>query len=389
MSEQVSIAGTGMTSLKRRDLLPEELAMQAVSIALQNAGLESRDIGLVVFANALAGRLSDQGCVRAQSWLSAAGLDHAGMVNVDNSCASGSTAVHVAYNSVKAGEAPVLVVGVEKMWTGDRNATINAIEDALSAAERPGLRADLAPTASGSVFMGFNAKWANHQLAMRGTTVEEIAATAVKAHRLGVENPLAQYSTPITVEEVLQSRVVAAPLTRLMCSSFTDGGAAMVLSSNRSREWPLIRTSVLRSGTGQLEYHDRLGSTMEEALKASGIDRKDIDVLEIHDATSAEELYALEALGFFQEGEAGRATLAGDTLPGGSAVCVNPSGGLVARGHPLAATGICQIIELADQVTGHAGNRQQAGTRIGTAVNTGGIIAGDAAATSINIVERA
>ncbi|MHB8262182.1 MAG: thiolase family protein [Acidimicrobiales bacterium] len=387
MVEQVSIAGTGMAPLNRRDLSPEELAMRAVSAALQSAGLSAKDIGLVVFANALAGRLSDQGCVRAQSWLSTAGLDHAGMVNIDNSCASGSTAVHMAYNSVKAGETPVLVVGVEKMWTGDRDATINAIEDALSAAERPGLRATLAPSASGSVFMGFNAKWANHQVAIRGTTIEEIAATAAKARRLGAENPFSQHSTPVTVEEVLQSRIVAAPLTRLMCSSFTDGGAAMVLSSGRSAGKPLIRTSILKSGTGQFEYHDRLGNTMKEALKASGIDYKDIDVVEVHDATSAEELYALEALGFFQAGEAGRATLAGKTLPGGSAVCVNPSGGLVARGHPLAATGICQIIELVNQVTGYAGTRQQAGARIGAAINTGGIIGGDAAATSISIIE--
>ena len=117
------------------------------------------------------------------------------------------------------------------------------------------------------------------------------------------------------------------------------------------------------------------------------MDYSDVDVLELHDATSAEELYALEALGYFKPGEAGKEVLAGSTLPTGSAVCVNPSGGLVARGHPIGATGIFQVIELVHQVTGRAGTRQRAGARIGMAVNTGGIVYGDAAATSITIVE--
>lgn len=384
----VSILGVGMTACNRRDMTMEEMTMQAVSSALRDAELDARDINLVVFGNALAGKLLDQGCVRAQSYLVNAGLDRAGMINVDNSCASGSSALHMAYNSVQANEAPVLVVGAEKMWTGDRDTTIAAIEDALTAAERPELRETVGSHASGSVFMGFNAQWANTQLKERGTTIEEIAATAAKAHNLGVENPTAQHSKPVTVEEVLESRVIADPLTRLMCSSFTDGAAAMVLGNSNSSAYPRIVTNILRSGTGQLEYHDRLSDTIQEAWKISGMEHSDIDVLELHDATSAEELYALEALGYFEPGKAGRAVLAGDTLPTGSAVCVNPSGGLVARGHPIGATGIFQVIELVHQVTGRAGTRQRANARYGMAVNTGGIVYGDAAATSITIIER-
>ncbi len=384
----VSILGIGMTSCNRRDMTLEEMAMHAVSAALRDAEIDARDVSLVVFANALAGKLLDQGCVRAQSYLVNAGLDRAGMVNIDNSCASGSTAFHMAYNSVQANESPVLVVGAEKMWTGDRDATIAAIEDALTAAERPGLKDTVGSRASGSVFMGFNAQWANTQLKERGTTLEEIAATAAKAHNLGVENPTAQHTKPVTVEDVLASRVIAEPLTRLMCSSFTDGAAAMVLGNSNSSIHPRVVASVLRSGTGQFEYHNRLADTIQEAWKVSGMEYGDIDVLELHDATSAEELYALEALGYFETGEAGRAVLAGATLPTGSAVCVNPSGGLVARGHPIGATGIFQIIELVQQVTGQSGTRQRANARCGMAVNTGGIVYGDAAATSITIIER-
>jgi acetyl-CoA acetyltransferase len=123
-----------------------------------------------------------------------------------------------------------------------------------------------------------------------------------------------------------------------------------------------------------------------EAWKSAGLGPEDVDVIEVHDATSGEELYAVESLGLFEPGEAGRATVAGDTLPGGGKVCVNPSGGLVARGHPLGATGLCQIFEIVQQLRGRSGPRQADGVRVAAAVNTGGIIAGDAALASMHIL---
>ena len=296
--------------------------------------------------------------------------------------------MHLGVLAAQAGQSPVLVMGVEKMWTGHRGETIAGIEDGLPSDERADLRVRLENDA-GSVLMALNATWVRHQIEARGTTPEQIAAAAAKARRCGARNPLAQFKTAVTVDEVLASPVVVAPLTRLMCSSFTDGAAAAVLSVGAEPGAPRVRASVLRSGNGELDYHDRLDETAQEAWKAAGVGPEDIDVIELHDATSAEELYALESLGFFPAGEAGAATVAGHTDVGGRAVCVNPSGGLVARGHPLGATGICQIAELVQQLRGTATGRQVHEPRLAAAVNTGGIMAGkDTALVAVHVLER-
>jgi acetyl-CoA acetyltransferase len=388
VQHDVSIVGIGMTPMDRRDLTPDAMAAQAVRAALADAGLSARDVGLVISANALGGRLCDQGCIRGQSWLRDVDFGTTGVVNVDNSCAGGSSAMHLGVLAAQAGQSPVLVVGVEKMWTGHRGETIAGIEDGLPSDERADLRVRLDNDA-GSVLMALNATWVRHQIEQRGTTPRQIAAAAAKARRSGARNPLAQFKTPVTVDEVLASPVVVAPLTRLMCSSFTDGAAAAVLSAGTAPGAPRVRASVLRSGNGELDYHDRLSETAEEAWKAAGVGPHDIDVVELHDATSAEEIYALESLGFFPTGEAGLATLAGDTDVGGRGVCVNPSGGLVARGHPLGATGICQIAELVAQLRGTATGRQVDQPRLAAAVNTGGIMSGrDTALVAVHVLER-
>lgn len=386
--EDVSVVGIGMTPMDRRDLTPEAMAGHAVRAALADAGLSPTDVGLVIVANALGGRLCDQGCIRGQSWLRDVDLGTTGVVNVDNSCAGGSSAMHLGVMAAIAGQSPVLVVGVEKMWTGHRAETIAGIEDGLPGDERAELRQTLANDA-GSVLMALNATWVRHQIEARGTTPAQIAAAAAKARRSGARNPLAQFRTPVTVDEVLAAPVVVEPLTRLMCSSFTDGAAAAVLSAGSQQGAPRVRASILRSGNGELDYHDRLRETAEEAWKSAGVGPEDIDVVELHDATSAEELYALESLGFFVAGAAGPATVAGDTDVGGRGVCVNPSGGLVARGHPLGATGICQIAELVHQLRGTATGRQVEEPRLAVAVNTGGIMAGrDAALVAVHVLER-
>jgi acetyl-CoA acetyltransferase len=377
-----------MTPMDRRDLTPDVMAGQAVRAALDDAGLSPGDVGLVIAANALGGRLCDQGCIRGQSWLRDVDLGTTGVVNVDNSCAGGSSAMHLGVLAAQAGQSPVLVVGVEKMWTGQRGETIAGIEDGLPSDERAELRVRLDNDA-GSVLMALNATWVRHQIEERGTTPHQIAAAAAKARRSGARNPLAQFRSPVTVEEVLASPVVVAPLTRLMCSSFTDGAAAAVLSAGTAPGAPRVRASILRSGNGDLDYHDRLRETADEAWKAAGVGPEDIDVVELHDATSAEELYALESLGFFPAGEAGVATAAGDTDVGGRGVCVNPSGGLVARGHPLGATGICQIAELVAQLRSTATGRQVHEPRLAAAVNTGGIMSGkDTALVAVHVLER-
>jgi acetyl-CoA acetyltransferase len=389
VNSDVSIIGVGMTPMDTRDQSVQKLAIDAATAALDDAGVSPNQVGLVLMGNALGGRLLEQGCIRGQAWLREVGLGSAGLVNVDNSCAGGSTALHMGFNAAVAGESPVLVVGVEKMWTGDRGATLAGIEDGLPAYERRELHAALGND-SGSTLMGLNSTWVHRQIEERGTSERQIAAAAVKSRRCGSRNPLAQFRTPVTVEEVLGSPTVAGPLKRLMCSSFTDGAAAAVLTTGKQRGAPRVRASVLRSGYGELEYHDRLSDSAEEAWKVSGVGPLDIDVVELHDATSAEELYALEALGFFPAGEAGVATEAGDTDLGGRGTCVNPSGGLLSRGHPLGATGVCQVVELVHQLRGTATGRQVDGARLGMSVNSGGIMSGrDAALAAVHIIERA
>jgi len=152
---------------------------------------------------------------------------------------------------------------------------------------------------------------------------------------------------------------------------------------------PRLVGSVARSGNGEIDYHERLEQVSAVAWEEFGFGPGDTDIVELHDATSAEELYALESLGFFGPGEAGPATLAGSTAIGAPGLTVNPSGGLVGRGHPLGATGIAQIVELVTHLRGRAGARQVEGARLGVAVNTGGVIVGDAAYVGIHAVAAA
>lgn len=393
-SNEVLILGTGMTDMSRRDQSPEAMAFQVVHQALGDACLGAHELSLVILGNAMGGRLCDQACIRGQAWLRKAGLGDVPVINVDNSCAGGASALLLGVHAARSGERPVLVVGVEKMWTGARSETLAGIEDGLPSDYRADMHARFRPeeNPAGSILMSLNDYWARQCMTERGTTLEQIAAAAVKAHRHSAANPLAQVQHEVTMDDVLNAPRVAGVLTRLMCSSFTDGAAATVLAAPSWRgapDAPRIIGSVARSGNGEMDYHDRLTETADDAWESLAIGPDAFDVVELHDATSAEELYALESLGFFAPGEAGAATLAGSTAIGGGRLTVNPSGGLVGRGHPLGATGIAQVVELATHLRGRAGHRQVEGARLGIAVNTGGVIEGDAAYVGVHAVAGA
>jgi acetyl-CoA acetyltransferase len=390
---EVSILGTGMTDMSRRDLSPETMAYQATHEALADAGIGPGDLGLVIFGNAMAGRLSDQACVRGQSFLRKAGLSDVAIINVDNSCAGGSSALHLATMVAASSDRPVLALGVEKMWTGNRAETMAGIEDGLPSDYRHDLheRRHADDNPAGSILMGLNNGWAQRIMDDRGVTARQIAATAVKAFDHASRNPLAQCQRTTTIAEVLASPQVAGVLTRLMCSSFTDGAAAVVVggpSITAPASAPRIIGSVARSGNGLLDYHDRLSQAAEAAWEDWGLGPDDFDLLELHDATAPEELYALESLGFFDLGQAGPATEAGRTGVDTPGLVVNSSGGLVGRGHPLGATGLAQVVELATQFRDRAGARQVNGATLGLAVNTGGIIEGDAGFIGLHAVRR-
>jgi acetyl-CoA acetyltransferase len=388
---EVTIMGTGMSDMSRRDQDPETMAYEVVHEALADAGVSPHQLGLVILGNAMAGRLSDQACVRGQTWLRKSGLSEAAIINVDNSCAGGSSALHLATMAAAVSDRPVLALGVEKMWTGDRAGTMAGIEDGLPAEYRYDLheRRHADDNPAGSILMGLNNVWAGRIMDDVGVTVRQIAAAAVKAFSHASRNPLAQCQKAVTIDEVLASPQVAGVLTRLMCSSFTDGAAAVVVGGpdvEAPAAAPRIIGSVARSGNGLLDYHDRLAQAADAAWEAFGFGPGDADLVELHDATAAEELYALESLGFFGPGEAGPATEAGSTNVDAPGLTVNPSGGLVGRGHPLGATGLAQVVELANQFRGRAGARQMEGARLGVAVNTGGIIYGDAGIVCIHAV---
>ena len=391
MDRTAHIVGTATTPMQRRDLTIEAMSHQVVAQALADAGLTADQVDLVVFGNATAGRLLDQACIRGQSFLLDAGLRNAGIINVDNSCAGGASALHLATLATLGGAGTVLAVGVEKMWTGVRAETLAGIEDGVPAVDRQFMHANW-ENPSGSVLMALNAKWTVEHMESWGTTVEQIGAAAVKARKHGALNPHAQFQSEVTLEEVLASPAIVPPLTRLMCSSFTDGAAAAVLTLESRKGAPRILSSTVRSGNGDIDYHDRLAETASADWDASGVDPADVDVVELHDATSAEEICALESLGFYKPGDAGAATLAGDTTLGGPGVTVNTSGGLVSRGHPLGATGIAQVVELVAQLRDEAGPRQVEGARLAVAANTGGMIGShagttDAAFIGIHILE--
>ena len=209
----------------------------------------------------------------------------------------------------------MLAVGVEKMWTGDRRATLAGVEDGVPLADRRRMHEKM-ENPSGSVLMALNASWAEG-LWERGATLEQFAAAAVKARRHGALNPRAHSSRRSRVEEVLKS-----PTDRRA----PDAADVLVLHRRRRRRRavadraagaPVIRSSTVRSGNGDMDYHDRLAETGAAAWDEPGIDPEDVDVVELHDATSPEELFALESLGFFKPGDAGPATVAGDTTIGG------------------------------------------------------------------------
>ncbi len=393
-TDAVAVLGAAMTDMSRRDLQPDQMALQVVAEAVADAGVGADDLALVIIANASGGRLNDQGCIRGQAWLRKSALGDVPIVNIDNSCAGGSSALHLGTLSARApGPARPRARASRRCGRATAQRPWRPSNRACPSDYRADMHARLAENGNpaGSILMSLNASWAAQFMDERGATIEQIAAAAVKARRNGSLNPLAQCQQAVTMDEVLGSAQVAGVLTRLMCSSFTDGAAALVLaggSTSFAEPVAQIVGSLARSGCGSLDYHDRMAETAGAAYESFGLGPQDFDIVELHDATSAEELFALESLSFFAPGEAGPATLSGDTAIGGPGVTVNPSGGLVARGHPLGATGIAQVVEIVSHLRGRAGARQVEGARLGLAVNTGGVVDGDAGYVGITAISR-
>jgi acetyl-CoA acetyltransferase len=391
---------------KLPDSTIRSLAEEAVSAALADAGLTARDVEMVFFSNAAAGVLTGQEMIRGQVALRNSGLLGKPIVNVENACASASTAFHLAVSAVASGSTEVaLAVGAEKLTHEDKTKSFAAIGTAVDLFQLDELKAwtrgsagspvpDEADADAGqrSFFMDIYAANTRAYMERSGATVEDFAQVAVKSHEHAALNPNAQYRTPVTVEEVLASREISPPLTLLMCSPIGDGAAAVVVcSAERARRLegsvPVrVRSCALVSGTdltdGEPSAAERAAAL---AYERAGVGPDDLDVIELHDAAAPAELMTYEELQMCEPGDGPRLLRSGETRLGGRRV-VNPSGGLLAKGHPIGATGCGQIVELADQLRGRCGERQVEGARVALAENGGGFLGSDAAAMVVSIL---
>ncbi|HEX7526734.1 MAG TPA: thiolase family protein [Gaiellaceae bacterium] len=408
MKTDAVIAGVGMTTFaKHLDTGLKALGAEAVQAAATDAGIALGDLDAAFVGNAAAGLITGQESIRGEVVLRSIGVGRLPVINVENACASASTALHQAAAMVTAGIYDVvLALGVEKLYCEDKSKTFAAFTGAVDVEMLQGIMAALRANAeqggakSGSsgagekrsMFMDLYAAVARGHMERYGTTVEQLAMVAAKNSRHGHLNPRAQFREELSVADVLAAPMIVEPLTRPMCSPIGDGAAAAILVSPRKAaelgiERPVhVRSCVLRSGWDHgMDEEGAAEVCAREAYEEAGIGPADLDVVECHDATAPAELFAYESLGLCAKGDGGKLVEAGDTALGGR-VPVNPSGGLLRKGHPVGATGIAQIVELTEQLQGRSGPRQVDGARVGLAHNGGGTIGTDVAALCVTIL---
>lgn len=387
----VKVLGAAMTPFGRRsgaDL--RSLAEAATAAALADAEVSVDDVELVVFGNATEGVLHGQEMIRGEVALRHAGFAGNPIINVENACASSSSAFHVACLAVGAGEVDVaLVLGVEHLTHPVKARSFAAVATAVDLVGEPEFRQmvsagllggppDTAADVNRSPLMALYAEKAQAYMDASGATAEHLAHVSVKNRHHASLNPDAQFRAPITADEVLASRMIADPLRLLMCAPIGDGGAAIVVVSpeyarRRGQRCVTVEASVVRSNSPHPAAADPAGRAARAAYERAGIGPMDIDVAEVHDACSAAELWTYEALGFCAEGDGPKLLADGATALGGR-LPVNTSGGLLSRGHPLGATGCGQLVELVAQLRGRAGARQVPGARVALAQNAGGML---------------
>jgi acetyl-CoA acyltransferase len=414
MMNTVYIAGVGMTRLgKFTERSVKDLTREAVHAALDDAGLELGQVEGAWFANSRQGQMEGQNSIRGQCALRSMGFQTIPIINVENACAGGSTAFNQALTSLLAGQHDVVIaVGADKLWFPDKKdamfAAFNGGADvhemrptferlsALGKAAVPsGVVDDMRFGAPGrSTFMDIYAGLARQHMVRFGTTQEHMAAVAAKNHRHSALNEKAQYRTPMTIEQVLADPPVVFPFTRAMCSPMSDGAAAVVLVSDRARRRLAIRrpvkvaASVIVAGSAREpdDYDRHTGRIAAlQAYEQAGLGPEDMDLAELHDATAFAEVLQSENLGFCARGEGGPLALSGATELGGR-IPINVSGGLESKGHPIGATGLVMIHDVARQLRGDAGAAQVQGARFGIVENGGGFWGVEEAATAVHVL---
>ncbi len=407
MTADVFIAGVGMTALgKRLDQSVKSLTAEAVRTALADAGADIAHIQAAWFANTRQPMLEGQNTVRGQIALRPLGLTGIPVINVENACASGSTGLWLAMQWLRAGGGDIaLVVGAEKMVWPDRPERVAAaFAGGTDIHDRDGVLAYIremggeAPGEGRSLFMDLYAAQARAHMARHGTTQADFAHAAAKNHTAGALNALAQYRTPMTADQVLADKPIVFPFTRAMCAPVSDGAAAMVVCSEAGlKRLGAVARAVRVRGCTLVSASARDAADMDNhigrraalaAYEQAGAGPDDIDAVEVHDATSYAEIQQIENLGLARPGTVGERLRRGDFALGGRTP-VNVSGGLVAKGHPVGATGIIQLHDLTRQLRGEAGAAQIDGARMAAAENGGGFLGVEEAATVVTILERA
>jgi acetyl-CoA acetyltransferase len=365
------------------------LTEAAVKAALDDAGIGPEAVSQIFFSNAVAGIVTGQEMIRGQAALRFTGLSGKPIINVENACASGSTAFNLAWNAVRSGQAEVaLAIGAERMSHEDKRVSFGALAKAVDLEEE---QKGHVGSGSGSIFMDIYAEKTRKYMAETGTTREDIAQIVVKSRKAASLNPVAQFRAETTVEEVLGSRMISDPLTLQMCSSIGDGAAAVVLCSPAFAKrlgvarpvW--VGGSALVSGSPDGSKTSAVTRATQQAYEQAGLEPRDIHVVEVHDASAPAELICYEALGLCAPGEAAALLRSGATGLNGR-VSVNPSGGLLSKGHPIGATGIAQLVELTQQLRGTAGSRQRENAKTALAENAGGQVGVDGAAAVTTIL---
>lgn len=377
------VAGVGMTAFGRHeDRTLVDLGCEAVLAAMTDAGIGARQVDAAYCGSAMAA-LAQGETGLGQSILMELGMGLLPVVNVENACATGATALHLAWRDVAWGiHDVVLAIGVDKAVM-PKGTVLNAGTAQFEAQ-------------LGDIFPGTFALVARRHMEVYGTTEAQLARVSVKNHDHGMLNPLAQFNRPVTLEQVLAAPMIAEPLTLLSCCPNSDGAAcAVVCSPDWLRRNPRaacrIAASVLVSGQydplRDMTFWDSERRCAGRAYEDAGIGPADLDLVEVHDAFTISEIVHAETLGLCARGEGGALVDSGATALGGR-VPVNPSGGLLARGHPPGASGLAQIHELVVQMRGAAGRRQIDGARVGMAQIMGGNKANDAQACAVHILVR-
>lgn len=403
MRVKAVIAGVGMTPFgKHLDRSLKWLAGEATLAAVKDAGLPLGDIQAAYVGNCAAGLVTGQESIRGQVALRGIGLGRVPIINIENACGSSATAFNQACMMVSAGYYDVvLAVGFEKLYHPDKAVSYAAFGGAVDIEERDRFIAEHSAGQSAgsgtrrSMFADFYGVLAREHMAKHGSTLRHFALVTAKNSLHGSLNPNAQFREAMTPEEVLAQPVVVDPLTRPMICPLGDGGAAVVVVSERkARQMGLARPVHVASTVVHSWFEHPDGApenvtsiSIREAYEEAGLGPKDLSCVELHDSSAVTELITYEHLGLAKPEDCLKLIEGGDTQLGGR-IPVNTSGGLLRKGHPVGATGVAQIMELTLQLQGRAGRRQVEGARVGLAHNGGGSIGNEVAAMNITVLVR-